>query len=396
MSIRQQLYDLKAQRAGRLTAARSALENDDMQTYSEELQAAQEMNSKIESIENLLAEEERFGKETQNKPLDSNKNNLNEILASREYTRAFAAAVRAGVTPRTARNGEEEYGVLLDALKESGGTPEGSDGGFLVPTDMDTMIREYRRQLVALSNLFASETVTAPSGFRVVDKAPTKGFTKVEEMATIAKDDQPSFAKITYTVSKYAMILPVSNELMDDNTAGLMQYLARWFAKKGVITENRELLGKTNDIKATAAAKGKELETIKTALNVTLDPDIALNARFIVNQDAWNALDNLVDGNARPLLQPDPTSATSKMLLSHPIVCMPNSQMPNNSDGTSTILVGDFTQYATLFRKKPLEIASTNIGGNAWNTDSTEVRGIMRMSVEKFDSSAATAIKITV
>ena len=102
MSIRQQLYDLKAQRAGRLTAARSALENDDMQTYSEELQAAQEMNSKIESIENLLAEEERFGKETQNKPLDSNKNNLNEILASREYTRAFAAAVRAGVTPRTA------------------------------------------------------------------------------------------------------------------------------------------------------------------------------------------------------------------------------------------------------------------------------------------------------
>lgn len=395
MSIRQQLYDLKAQRAGRLTAARSALENDDMQTYSEELQAAQEMNSKIESIENLLAEEERFGNETPNKPLESNKNNLNEILASREYTRAFAAAVRAGVTPRTARNGEE-YGVLLDALKESGGTPEGSDGGFLVPTDMDTMIREYRRQLVALSNLFASETVTAPSGFRVVDKAPTKGFTKVEEMATIAKDDQPSFAKITYTVSKYAMILPVSNELMDDNTAGLMQYLARWFAKKGVITENRELLGKTNDIEATAAAKGKELETIKTALNVTLDPDIALNARFIVNQDAWNALDNLVDGNARPLLQPDPTSATSKMLLSHPIVCMPNSQMPNNSDGTSTILVGDFTQYATLFRKKPLEIASTNIGGNAWNTASTEVRGIMRMSVEKFDSSAATAIKITV
>ena len=395
MSIRQQLYDLKAQRAGRLTAARSALENDDMQTYSEELQAAQEMNSKIESIENLLAEEERFGKETPNKPLDSNKNNLNEILASREYTRAFAAAVRAGVTPRTARNGEE-YGVLLDALKESGGTPEGSDGGFLVPTDMDTMIREYRRQLVALSNLFASETVTAPSGFRVVDKAPTKGFTKVEEMATIAKDDQPSFAKITYTVSKYAMILPVSNELLNDNTAGLMQYLARWFAKKGVITENRELLGKTNDIEATAAAKGKELETIKKALNVTLDPDIALNARFIVNQSAWNALDNLVDGNARPLLQPDPTSATSKMLLSHPIVCMPNSQMPNNSDGTSTILVGDFTQYATLFRKKPLEIASTNIGGNAWNTDSTEVRGIMRMSVEKFDSSAATAIKITV
>ena len=395
MSIRQQLYDLKAQRAGRLTAARSALENDDMQTYSEELQAAQEMNSKIESIENLLAEEERFGKETPNKPLDSNKNNLNEILASREYTRAFAAAVRAGVTPRTARNGEE-YGVLLDALKESGGTPEGSDGGFLVPTDMDTMIREYRRQLVALSNLFASETVTAPSGFRVVDKAPTKGFTKVEEMATIAKDDQPSFAKITYTVSKYAMILPVSNELLNDNTAGLMQYLARWFAKKGVITENRELLGKTNDIEATAAAKGKELETIKKALNVTLDPDIALNARFIVNQSAWNALDNLVDGNARPLLQPDPTSATSKMLLSHPIVCMPNSQMPNNSDSTSTILVGDFTQYATLFRKKPLEIASTNIGGNAWNTDSTEVRGIMRMSVEKFDSSAATAIKITV
>ncbi|MNO10239.1 hypothetical protein D3C81_2339740 [compost metagenome] len=45
--------------------------------------------------------------------------------------------------------------------------------------------------------------------------------------------------------------------------------------------------------------------------------------------------------------------------------------------------------FGTLFQGKTLEVASTNIGGNAWVTDSTEVRGIMRLDAQKMDSAAA-------
>ena len=50
----------------------------------------------------------------------------------------------------------------------------------------------------------------------------------------------------------------------------------------------------------------------------------------------------------------------------------------------------------TLFMGKSLEVASTNIGGNAWSTDSVEVRGIMRMDAQKMDGEAAVKREIFV
>ena len=45
--------------------------------------------------------------------------------------------------------------------------------------------------------------------------------------------------------------------------------------------------------------------------------------------------------------------------------------------------------FGTLFRKRGLEVAATNIGGDAWATDSTELRGIMRLDAKTMDTAAA-------
>ena len=42
-----------------------------------------------------------------------------------------------------------------------------------------------------------------------------------------------------------------------------------------------------------------------------------------------------------------------------------------------------------------MQIASTNIGGSAWNTNSTEVRAITRLDAVTFDAEAVAAGKIT-
>ena len=39
--------------------------------------------------------------------------------------------------------------------------------------------------------------------------------------------------------------------------------------------------------------------------------------------------------------------------------------------------------------RQPLEVVSTDIGGNAFRTNSIEVRGISRMAVSTFDTAAA-------
>ena len=312
-----------------------------------------------------------------------------EILKSNEYAHAFAWALRNGVNPRNGHNFADRTKILYDALTESGGNPVGADGGFLVPEDIDHQIRELKRELNPLATLFGSETVTAPTGWRVVDTAPTTGFTAVNEMATVPSDDQPVFQKISYVLTKYGLILPVSNELASDEVANLFAYISRWFAKKEVILENGLLLGALDDLTAAALSATDPIADLKKALNVDLDPAISLSAMVLTNQSGFNALDQLLDANDRPLLQPDPTNATVRRIFGRPVQVVSDAQLaPDTTNNTADIYIGDGHEFATLFTRQGLEIVSTDIGGAAFTTDSIQVRGITRKGVSKFDTAA--------
>lgn len=326
---------------------------------------------------------------------------LSDMLRSREYARAFAYAIQNGVSRKNGRS-NEQVKILFDALTESGGTPVGTDGGFLVPEDIDHTIQEQRRALNPLADLFGEENVTAPTGWRVMDTAPNKGLVDVDEMGEIDDDDdQPAFAKNPYSCTKKALILPVSNELATDNVANLFSYLGRWFAKKLVITENTMLLTALRSLTAASIASNP-LGGIKTALNVGLDPAISAMATIICNQSGYDALDQLLDDNKRPLLQPDPTSATRHTVKGRAVHAVSNAVMGNVTSGsgqtattTSDFFIGYGKEFATLFRCGSYELASTDIGGNAWRTDSTELRGIARLGVSKFDTGAMLRRNIT-
>ena len=320
---------------------------------------------------------------------------LKDMLKSNEYARAFAYAIRNGITRKTGW-GNENVRILFDALSEGGGNPAGTDGGFLVPEDMDNQIRELRRELAPLAELFNEEEVTTVSGWRVIDTAPTTGMTAVDELDTIPSDDQPAFAKVPYTLGKYGLIVPVSNELLSDEVANLMGYLARWFAKKQVLTENGLLITALKTLTASALVSGTITpdSAIKTILNKTLDPAISARAVVMTNQSGFDALDQLTDDMGRGLLQPDPTNATLYKMFGRRVVPVSDAQLPNTS-GKPEFFIGDMKEFATLFRKAGLEMASTDIGGNAWAKDLTEVRGISRMCVSKFDASAVVRRQLT-
>ena len=327
---------------------------------------------------------------------------LKDMLKSNEYARAFAYAIQNGIGRKNGR-GNEKVKILYDALTEGGGNPVGTDGGFLVPEDIDHSIHELRRTLNPLAQYFGEENVTAPTGWRVVDTAPTKGLVDVNEMGQInASDDQPAFTKVPYSTSKKALILPVSNELMTDNVANLFGYLAHWFAKKLVITENNMLVTVLRTLTATDITSDP-LKGIKKALNVDLDPAIAAVSNIITNQSGFNELDNLKDDMKRPLLQPDPTNATVNRVKGHTVAVMSDATLANVTSGegqsettAADLYIGDGKEFATLFRCGGFELASTDIGGSAWRTDSTEIRGIARLGVTKYDDKAMVRRSLTV
>lgn len=329
---------------------------------------------------------------------------LKAILKSNEYARAYATALRRGLTRDTGR-GMEELHPLYDALTIGGGDPVGTDGGFLVPEDIDHSIRELMRTLNPLRAYFDAESVNTNSGWRVKDNAPTQGFTQVNEMATVPSDDQPSFATVSFVLSKFGLILPVSNELAADEVANLFAYISRWAGKKLVITENTLLLSALSSLASSAISitAGAEVAGIKKILNVTLDPAISARSVLITNQDGFNVLDNMEDLNGRPLLQDDPTQPTRKMLKGRPIAVVTNSVIPSTTVGTGNdavttapLYVGDGKQFATLFERSPMETLSTRIGGNAFTNDCTNIRFIKRMGVSKFDEGAMVMAKLPV
>lgn len=403
-TIREEMRNLGAQIASvsaRLAQAATAeaLDSELITRLQDELQQAQTRYNALRAAGSAVPEEPR-----QPQPTPAQDRAGREIRSSREYARAFANAIRWGLSPQNSR-GMDETKVLFDALTIGGGSPAGTDGGFLVPDDMDTMIREQLREISLLRDLFGNEQVTAQSGWRVTDTAPTTGFSSINEAASVPTNQQPAFGKVTYTLTKYGLIVPVSNELVNDETANLFAYLAGWFAKKCAITVNGLLVGVLDDLDSGASeiAANAILEGVKKLLNVTLDPAIALNAVLITNQDGFNALDAMEDTTGRPLIQQNIADATPRLFGRHPIAVVSNAMLASAAASGSgndavpakaPLYIGDARQYATLFERAPMEIVSTNIGGTAFSTDTTQVRGIYRACVSKFDTAAVAAGKI--
>lgn len=321
-----------------------------------------------------------------------------ELLKSREYARAFAHAIRTGARPGHDMSAAR-HKILYDALTIGGGSTPGEDGGFLVPEEIDHAIHEYSRAVMPLADLFGQMTVNSNSGWFPVATNPSKGMTKMgSEVTQITTSEQPEFKRVSYALSTYADWLPISNELASDEVSNLFGYISNFYARKYVLTRNELALAALDKLTAGAIKKTDDaLALLKTALNVELDPEISVLSTILTNQSGFNYLDSLKDDNGRPLLMPDPTQSTGYLFKGRPVKVASNAVLPNRTvtDTGATkgdyypIYVGNFEQYATLFTRQALELASTDVGGSAFRTNSIEVRGIARLDCQIFDAAAA-------
>lgn len=395
----QELLELKNKRAMKLQEGQGFLVKKDLDAHKALMGEVAKMNAEIDAAEAQLAEEGRFDdKDEKLKGLHlSHKQQQEEqarikavdtIRSTNEYANAFAKALRIGMKVKKAW-GVEEFAPLTKALQETGGAPEGADGGFLVPQDFDNMIHQMEKEYLDLSQFFNVEQVSTLTGWRAVESGTRKKLPKIAEMGTIGKDDQPKFAKISYSVSKYGDRLPVSSELLEDNTTGLLQYLANWFGPKYILTKNSLLIalltGLTTEVPLTAGSEAKEL---RQAIIKNLNTAHSKSAILLTNQNGYAEMDGWQDGNGRSLLVPNPADPEVYRLGGRQVVYADNDLIPDE-DSKMPIYVGNFKALGTLFVRKGIEMAATDIGGDAWANDSYEIRGLCRMDAQKVDENAA-------
>lgn len=395
----QEFLELKSKRAEKLKEGKDLLAKKDFEAHKSLMSEVAKMNVEIEAAESQLAEEGRFDEKDemlkglylnyQARQEEKAKGKaVDDIRRSNEYAAAFTKALRDGVRVRSAW-GVEDFAPLTKALTETGGTPEGSDGGFLVPADFDNLIHEYEKEYLDLSQFFTVEQVRGLSGWRAVEQGKRKALPKILEMGTIGRDDQPKFEKVTYTVEKFGDRLPVSRELLEDNTAGLLRYLAGWFGPKYILTKNTLLLALlkelTTEVPLTAGSEAKEL---RRAMIRKLNTAHSSGAVLLTNQDGYAEMDGWEDKNGRSLLVPNPADPSVYRLNGRRVVYGDNDVIPGE-EGKTPIYVGKFQALGTLFVRRGLEMAATDVGGDAWATDSHELRGLCRMTAVAMDKTAA-------
>lgn len=404
----QELLEAKDTRAKKLAEGKELLAKKDFAAHKTLMEEVGKMNPEIEASEKQLAEEGRFAdgdeklkalalQKQKQKEEEGVEKSVDAIRSEPEYARTWSKALREGMTVKKSRS-VEGYGILHKALTVSGGTTAGEDGGFLVPKDFDNAIITETKDYVDLSTLFNVEPVNSYSGWRAVETAGQR--TKlplVGENTAIGKANQPKFTKVDYTVKKYGDRLVVSSELMEDNTAALIQYLAQWFGPKYILTKNDLLLTILNSLTFTAqtATTDKDkVKAIKHVLNTKLNTAYSRGAVLLTNQNVYDEMDNWVDGQNRPMLVPDVSGEFDKFK-GRRLVYADNDLIGTKSVTVETVTtvydplyIGNFKAAATLFLRKAMEVAATDVGGDAWANDAYELRCLCRMDAEQVDSSS--------
>lgn len=287
--------------------------------------------------------------------------------------------------------------------REGGQT--GIDGGYTVPEDIQTRINRWREAEFSLQSLVSTENVTTLSGARTyLKRASHTGFSSVAEAGKIGAKSGPQFERITYTITKYAGYLPVTNELLADSDAAIANLLIEWLGKEDVATRNALVLAA---IAQKTAAKLTGLDDVKKAINVTLGQIYVGNVTIVTNDDGLNYLDTLKDENGRYLLQPDINPANPfNMTLAVgarriPVVVVPNAilattEASGNTPAKMPFIIGDLREYARIYDRQQLSIMTSNVANvgsgndalNAFEEDLTLFRGTMRLDCEVLDAGA--------
>lgn len=276
----------------------------------------------------------------ENKDLEKAEAVLNEIDAlQKEFDLAERAEKlnKSQVTTGSTAAGMGEANsvkAFADAARRGfKGMNEGTDadGGYTVPQDILTQINHYRDAKKSLRDLVTVIPVTTKSGARTFKKRSQQtGFVQVGEGAAIGAKATPQFSRLEYTIKKYAGIFPVTNELLADSDANIVNEIAVWAGDESRVTGNKLILAKVATKTKTAMAG---LDDIKKALNVTLGQAFKASAKIITNDDGLQYLDTLKDANGRYILQPVPNEPKAVQICAGatvvPVEVIPNDDCPS-------------------------------------------------------------------
>lgn len=282
------------------------------------------------------------------------------------------------------------------------------DGGYTVPDDVRTQVNHWPEAEVSFLAEISEENVSTNKGSRTYQtKADVEAFIDLDENGSITKEiTAPQFERISYTIKDRAGFMPVSNDLVSDSDANIMNVVTDWLGRANVATANSKIM---EIIKAHKNPKGSGkyettagiteikdgIDGIKKIINVILGQAYKSNAKIITNDDGLQYLDTLKDANGRPLLNPDPTDS-AKLQLRCGTTVVPVSVKPNKgfeSNGAKVpFIIGDLKAGIRKYNRQSMSLKASDVAVigsfNAFAMNMTLIRAILRDDYKELDKDA--------
>lgn len=214
-----------------------------------------------------------------------------------------------------------------------------TQGSVLIPESILAPLHETH-QFNRLENFTHNVAVTTTTGKQPYFEENT-GVLQTKAEFDHAKDVNLSNLKfINWDLKTYAGKLALSREVLMDSEKGSSE---NWLAEAQA--QMKDLQDNTNDSLiaaqllngATTKNATDAVADMKTVLNVNLQPKDSEASQIILTASAYNALDQLKDGFGRPLLQPDPTQASSNLLFGKPVIKVADTLLGKSGDAIAVI-----------------------------------------------------------
>ena len=212
-------------------------------------------------------------------------------------------------------------------------------------------VLELKNSKYNLANYATVKTVGTGSGhYPIATRYNTATLATKEELAEIGDVDANMFENVKFETKTRAGKIALSNEIVDDAEVDIVAEVKNQLQKLVDNTDNAEIIkvlqGDTFQKKNVT-----NVDDLKKVFNVDLDPALQGTSTWLVNQSAFQVLDTLKDNEGRYLLQPDVTAPSGFSLLGQPVVKISNKFLPDNSDGTHPMILGDIAEAVAVFRR---------------------------------------------
>ncbi|NIG74676.1 phage major capsid protein [Klebsiella sp. Ap-873] len=316
--------------------------------------------TELDALDERIAREEELRRHDQS-VVDENEDEQRhrrtgdpEKQGDERRAQAFNAFLRRGLGELSA----EERKALAEIRAQ--GTAPDDKGGYTVPTQFRNVIVEAMKDYGGIASV--SQILNTSNG-QDIDWATSDGTTEEGELLgenTEASEEDVSFGGATLGAKKLSSkIIRVSNELLQDSGVDIEAFLAGRIASRlgrgeakylvlgtgaGSPAQPKGLAASVTGTKATASATGftwKELNALKHAV----DPAYrnGPKVRFAFNDNTLQLIEEMEDGQGRPLWLPNIIGGAPATVLQTPYVV--DQAIPDIAANAKFAFFGDFNRF---------------------------------------------------